>query len=490
MSSRCRSAVLLLLRRLGVLLVLLEAADLVLHLLVLLLRLLLLLGVLLLHLLGHLLELLLQLLLLLFGELLVVDLLGELLELLLGLLEVVLLQRLAEVLGHLVLGELLAHLAHLLLDLGLVRLGVLGQRLLGLGQLVEQLLLGDLAVLGVLEQLLELVGELVELGHLVALGDVVELGEDRLDVRLLVGIDLDRLVRVVTGVLGVDDGERHRADRAVADARRQQGVAERRVGRDLDGDRVAAPIEDGDRAVVVARAHPHLGTERHVARRGVNVAELHAHDRRADHGTRPHIIVGHRRGQTDHQVRAVQHDRGARRRVVGRHAVQVRGAVGDRQDQAGGDRADREEPERGAQVLGGAERGRRLDVGARHGADAVADRRIDQIGGDGLVAVQVVAACERDRRRQPVRQLRRAVDPSRHHFVLDPPDGGDDAADNDQRRGADQQADAGRECDHLGADREHRGQRTCRRENGRGGRALGGPLHVACACRRHGRMTR
>ena len=169
------------------LLLLLEPPDLLLDLVLLLLVLVLILLVLLGHQLGDLIELLLEVLLLLVVELLGRELLGELLELLLGLLEILLLERIGDVLRRRFLAELGRDGVELLVDLVLLVLAVLVQCVLGLREVVQQLLLRDLAVLGLRERLLDRLREVFELGDLVAERRLVELFEQRLDVRLLVG---------------------------------------------------------------------------------------------------------------------------------------------------------------------------------------------------------------------------------------------------------------------------------------------------------------
>lgn len=442
--------VLLLLRRLGLVALLLELADLLLHLVLLGLLLLVLLGLLLLELLGGLLEGLGQVLGLLLAQLALVELVGQLLHLGLGLVEVALLERLGQLLGLLVLGQLVAGLGQRLVDLLGVLLAVPLELGLGLLHRLEQLLLGQLAALGLVEQLLDLGGVVVELLDVVLLGGGAQVGDQVAHVRVVVGIHRDGVGLEVARVVVGDDLERHRADALALGPHDQLGLAE--LGADRHGDEHAAagPRHDwrGHRAGVVADVDQRLGGVAGDLGLGLGAAQPLAGDR---------------------------------------HLGAAAGGVGDGADQRGvagrhlhaehrGHRGDRHERQRAVEVGRLVERRGLGDAGPRRHRRGVAHGGVHQRGGVG-VGVSVGAgvaqrALEGDRRRQAIGEARRAVDPARDVLVVVLADraqeraGGDDAG----RRG--QQAEAGGLGDDLGADQEHRGQRAGRGQDRAGRGAL------------------
>ena len=247
---------------------------------------------------------------------------------------------------------------------------------------------------------------------------------------------------MISRILRIDDGQVDRADPIAAGEHDQLLIAERRVGGQLDVDLVRQPVEDRDRA-----------------RRGLRAE----HDGRTD-----------RRRETVREVRAADRDIGTRWRVIRYGAVHGRYVLSRRQREPGGERRDREKSDRGAQIARHGERSRGAQVGAGNGAHAVLDRGRHHLFGEifvsGLRARE--RARERDRGRQAIGEVRRAIDPARDALVVEPSTGADDRTDDHEHAAGDQHREAGRRQHGLRAHGEHRHRSAGRGQDGRGGGAF------------------
>ncbi len=178
-------------------------------------------------------------------------------------------------------------------------------------------------------------------------------------------------------------------------------------------------------------------------------------DRRARRRT------SHRCADVGHQRLALDRHRASRTSAIGIGAEHGRRSIDLRNRETCGERGNSEEPERCAQIARWSKRSSCADVRARCRPDTVADRGDHQVVGHVRLAGLGAGkhAFERDRGRQPVGEIARAIDPTRDRFVIEPAHCRDARADQDRSARHNEAPDAGRRSDDLcthGKDRHER----------------------------------